>query len=104
MVIGFRNVDSQEMDGSPLFEIRPSHRGVEDALLEDRVDLKFQIDNEQNIRIVDVVSQRGTYSFDPSAFNLALKTATVERYWLDTGQFKPSTQYTEMEGGEDGGA
>lgn len=102
MVIGFRNVDSEEMDGSPLFEVRPATPEVEAALLEDRVDLRFKVDDNDQFQIVEVKSHRGVYSFEPSAFRLALKTATVERYWLDSGQFRPSAQV--LEENEDGRA
>jgi len=84
MMIGFRNVDSQEMDGSPLFEVLPANQNVEDALLSDRVKLKFAIADEQ-IVIAEVESQRGEHSFGPEDFRLRLKTVTVDRYWLDTG-------------------
>ncbi|MCA9606322.1 MAG: virulence factor SrfB, partial [Myxococcales bacterium] len=85
MMIGFRNVDSQEMDGSPLFEVLPATHKVEQALLEDRVKLKFAIDDDEKITIKDVKSQRGQHSFGPHDFRLRLKTVTVDRYWLDTG-------------------
>lgn len=84
MMIGFRNVDSQEMDGSPLFEVLPASQKVEQALLEDRVKLKFELEDDQ-VSIVAVESQRGQHSFGPPDFRLRLKTATVDRYWLDTG-------------------
>src|SRR6185295_8785681 len=41
MRIGFRNVDSQEMEGAPLFDVRPANPDVEQALLEDRVAIEF---------------------------------------------------------------
>lgn len=85
MMIGFRNVDSQEMDGSPLFEVLPSSPTVEQALLEDRVKLKFEISGDGELSINDVVSQRGHHAFTPTDFRLRLKTVTVDRYWLDTG-------------------
>lgn len=84
MMIGFRNVDSQEMDGSPLFEVLPASPQVEQALLEDRVKLKFTVTDER-ITIAEVESQRQQYSFSPQDFRLRLKTVTVDRYWLDTG-------------------
>jgi hypothetical protein len=87
MRIGFRNVDSQEMEGSPLFEVRPANKDVETALLEDRVTLQFGRSREGLIQIAKVTSQRGQYSFEPTDFVLALKTATHDRYWLDTGVF-----------------
>ncbi len=85
--IGFRNVDSQEMEGSPLFEVRPANRDVEQALLDDRVALQFGRTREGHITVAKVTSQRGQYSFEPTDFVLALKTATYDRYWLDTGVF-----------------
>lgn len=85
MMIGFRNVDSQEMDGSPLFEVLPASPQIEQALLEDRVKLKFRISREGQVSIAEVQSQRGQYSFSPEDFRLRLKTVTVDRYWLDTG-------------------
>lgn len=97
MVIGFRNVDSQEMDGSPLFEVRPANADVERALLEDRVSLRFRLSDDDRISVVDVSSQRGAYEFDVDDFTLALRTATVDRYWLDTGSFRPSRQLFEEE-------
>ncbi|HHH29663.1 MAG TPA: hypothetical protein ENK57_15130, partial [Polyangiaceae bacterium] len=56
MMIGFRNVDSQEMDGSPLFEVLPSSPTVEQALLEDRVKLKFKLEDDDRIAIAEVES------------------------------------------------
>ncbi|MDB4946506.1 MAG: hypothetical protein JWP97_6040 [Labilithrix sp.] len=87
MRIGFRNVDSQEMEGSPLFEVRPQSAEVEAALLEDRVTITFEQDREGNIKVGKVASQRQQYSFEPTDFVLALKTAAYDRYWLDTGVF-----------------
>lgn len=85
MMIGFRNVDSQEMDGSPLFEVLPASPQVESALLEDRVKIKFRLLPEDQIEIAEVESQRKAYAFAASDFRLRLKTVTVDRYWLDTG-------------------
>ncbi len=85
MRVGFRNVDSQEMDGSPLFEVLPATRQIEQALLEDRVKLKFRLTPDGAIEIAEVESQRGAYAFSPADFRLRLKTVTVDRYWLDTG-------------------
>ncbi len=87
MRVGFRNVDSQEMEGSPLFEVRPANKDVETALLDDRVALQFGRTREGYIQVAKVTSQRGQYSFEPTDFLLALKTATHDRYWLDTGVF-----------------
>jgi len=85
MMVGFRNVDSQEMDGSPLFEVLPATPQIEQALLEDRVKLKFKLGQSGGIEITEVESQRGQYAFSPEDFRLRLKTVTVDRYWLDTG-------------------
>lgn len=98
MMIGFRNVDSQEMDGSPLFEVLPASPKVEHALLEDRVKLTFSIDERGQIAIGEVKSQRGSHSFGPHDFRLRLKTVTVDRYWLDTGVL--STPYKAYDEGE----
>jgi hypothetical protein len=87
MRIGFRNVDSQEMEGSPLFEVRPANPDVETALLEDRVTIQFGRTRDGQIEIAKVASQRGTFSFEATDFVLALKTANYDRYWLDTGVF-----------------
>ncbi len=87
MRIGFRNVDSQEMEGSPLFEVKPATPEVERALLEDRVSIQFGRAKDGQIQIVKIVSQKNQYSFEPSDFVLSLKTATYDRYWLDTGVF-----------------
>ncbi len=92
MRIGFRNVDSQEMEGSPLFEVRPANPEVEQALLEDRVAVQFGRTREGYIRIEAVTSQRNTYSFDVNDFVLSLKTAAFDKYWLDTGVFAARTQ------------
>ncbi|HJL15448.1 MAG TPA: virulence factor SrfB [Sandaracinaceae bacterium LLY-WYZ-13_1] len=95
MMIGFRNVDSQEMDGSPLFEVLPASPQVEQALLEDRVTLRFALRDDGQIEIAEVESQRDQYSFTPADFRLRLKTVTVDRYWLDTGVL--STPYRRYE-------
>lgn len=87
MRVGFRNVDSQEMEGSPLFEVRPANADVEAALLEDRVSITFERTREGNIQVAKVASQRNQYSFEATDFVLALKTAAYDRYWLDTGVF-----------------
>ncbi len=93
MTIGFRNVDSQEMDGSPLFEVRPATPEVEQALLEDRVTLSFELGRDGRIVIADVKSQRDVYQFGKDDFQLRLKTVTADRYWLDTGVFKSILRY-----------
>lgn len=84
MMVGFRNVDSQEMDGSPLFEVLPASPRVEQALLEDRVKIRFRVKDE-HIEIAEVESQRDAHPFSPADFRLRLKTAVADRYWLDTG-------------------
>lgn len=88
MRVGFRNVDSQEMEGSPLFEVRPANPDVEQALLEDRVAIQFGRTREGQIVISNVASQKNAYSFEATDFVLALKTAAFDRYWLDTGVFE----------------
>jgi len=88
MRIGFRNVDSQEMDGSPLFEVTPASPEVEAALREDRVQIAFEQKRDGSIAIAEVTSQRGVHTFSPSDFVLGLKTAQTDRYWLDTGVFR----------------
>ncbi len=97
MTIGFRNVDSQEMDGSPLFEVLPATAQIERALLEDRVKIKFRLRDEGHIEIAEVESQRDAYSFSPADFRLRLKTATVDKYWLDTGVLAPHYRFVEEE-------
>lgn len=87
MRVGFRNVDSQEMEGSPLFEVRPATPDVEAALLDDRVAIQFGRTREGLIHIAAVTSQRNTYQFEPNDFVLTLKTASFDKYWLDTGVF-----------------
>lgn len=93
MRIGFRNVDSQEMDGAPLFEVRPANADVEAALLEDRVLLEFSLGGEGDLTIAKVTSQRGAYAFESTDFVLALKTIAQDRYWLDTGVFATASRY-----------
>lgn len=87
MNVGFRNVDSQEMEGSPLFEVRPATHDVETALLHDRVAIAFERTKAGRIQIASVESQGKQYGFEPSDFVLALKTVTSDKYWLDTGVF-----------------
>ena len=74
MTIGFRNVDSQEMDGSPLFEVRPASAEVERAVQEDRVSLRFAQHDDGSLGIAEVTSQKDLYQFSPDDFVLALKT------------------------------
>jgi hypothetical protein len=87
MRIGFRNVDSQEMEGSPLFEVRPANADVEAALLEDRVSISFDLARDGDIQVGKVTSQRNQFSFESTDFVLSLKTAADDKYWLDTGVF-----------------
>jgi hypothetical protein len=87
MMIGFRNVDSEEMDACPLFEVRPATKEVEQALLEDRVNLQFTMDKGRLV-VSQATSMRGLYTYSPSDFTLGLKTITSDRYWLDTGVFR----------------
>lgn len=87
MMIGVRNVDSEEMDACPIFEVRPATKEVERALLEDRVNLTFSFDKGR-IAVAQAASQRGLYTYAPEDFVLALKTITSDRYWLDTGVFR----------------
>ena len=87
MRVGFRNVDSQEMEGSPLFEVRPANADVEAALLEDRVAIQFGKTRDGLIQVTTVTSQKNQFQFEPSDFYLALKTAAFDKYWLDTGVF-----------------
>ena len=94
MRIGFRNVASQEMDGIPIFEVRPQSPEVEAALLEDRVLLEFSRGDAGQITIAKVTSQRGAYAFEPTDFYLALKTIAQDRYWTDTGVFADRARYT----------
>lgn len=88
MRIGFRNVDSQEMDASPLFAVTPASAEVEAALREDRVQIVFEQKRDGTIAIAEVTSQRGVHTFSPNDFVLGLKTAQTDRYWLDTGVFR----------------
>jgi len=93
MMIGFRNVDSPEMDASPLFEVIPKNADVERALLEDRVSLTFTTTTGGEIAVHEVTSQRGVYTFSPEDFILSLRTLTTDRYWLDTGVFENLLKY-----------
>jgi len=100
MMIGFRNVDSQEMDGSPLFEVLPASQQVERALLDDRVKIQFALKDDGQLEIASVESQRDNYAFSPSDFRLRLKTVTVDRYWLDTGVLETPYRSHDDEGDE----
>lgn len=102
MMIGFRNVDSPQMDGSPLFEVEPANDDVKNALLEDRVSLQFRAGDHGAIEIAKVSSQKGQYSFEPTDFVLKLKTAVSDRYWLDTGVLRGSARYLEEDEAEGG--
>ena len=68
--------------------MRPANPDVEAALLEDRVAIRFGRGRDGTIQISNVQSQRNTFQFDATDFNLSLKTAAFDRYWLDTGVFK----------------
>ena len=93
MRLGFRNVDSPEMDAAPLFEVRPRSPEVDQALLTDRATIVFERDKKGQIHISDVKSQKGTHTFTKDDFYLKLKTLAVDRYWLDTGVFKNILRY-----------
>jgi hypothetical protein len=88
MRVGFRNVDSPEMDGSPLFEVRPASAEVERALLEDRVVLRFERQPSGGVGVASATSERDLNEYAPDDFVLRLKTATLDRYWLDTGELR----------------
>lgn len=93
--IGARNVASPEMEAAPLYEVRPAGRDVQEALLEDRVSLKFELaaDPPGTIRIHSVVSHRDIFEFNTGNFVLALKTLDEQKYWTDTGIFKNIEQH-----------
>lgn len=97
MRIGFRNVDSPEMDATPLFEVRPRTPEVERVLVETRVALSFTRDKQGNLAIADVKALRedpsARLAIGPSDFVLKLKTLTTSRYWLDTGVFRNVSRY-----------
>ncbi|HVY47635.1 MAG TPA: virulence factor SrfB [Minicystis sp.] len=93
MLIGFRNVDAQEMDGSPLFEVRPASDEVKQALLEDRVRIRFELDAGGRVRIASAESDKDLNEYAPEDFVLRLKTATLDRYWLDTGELRGIGRY-----------
>ena len=97
MKIGFRNVASEAMDGSPLFEVVPAGPEVEAALLEQRVALTFARVDDGTIAVRSVRTQNshaesalphGSRKLEPSDFILRLRTLSEERYWLDTGVFR----------------
>ena len=85
MRIGVRYVDSQEMDGSPLYEVIPSSADMERALLDDRALLRFALTGDGHIVVSEVISQRDKFHFEPSDFQLRLRTIREDKYWLDTG-------------------
>lgn len=85
MRIGVRYVDSEEMDGGPLYEVLPASADMDRALLDDRALLRFALTGEGHIVVSEVVSQRGKFGFEPSDFHLQLRTSREEKYWLDTG-------------------
>jgi hypothetical protein len=87
MRIGVRYVDSEEMDGSPLYEVLPASADMDRALLDDRALLRFALTAEGQIVVHEVVSQRGKFGFEPTDFHLQLRTSREEKYWLDTGVF-----------------
>lgn len=93
MTIGFRNVDAEEMDASPLFVVLPRNADVERALLEDRVSLTFAVQKDGTMSITEVLSHRNVYQFTPDDFVLRLKTIVGDRYWLDTGIFRKLLDY-----------
>ncbi|NUO48485.1 MAG: hypothetical protein HOV80_06480 [Polyangiaceae bacterium] len=97
MRLGFRNVDSPEMDATPLFEVLPASPDAERALLRERVSLVFSRDKKGQIHISDVKTQKGGASdgrsFTKDDFRLRLKTLTSDRYWLDTGVFRSIVRY-----------
>jgi hypothetical protein len=94
MRIGFRNVDSPDMDASPLFEVLPTSAEAERALLGERVSLTFSRDKKGHVHIADAKgSNKGGYPFSKDDFRLRLKTLTSDRYWLDTGVFKSVVRY-----------
>ena len=71
MRIGFRNVDSQEMDGlAPLRGSARERPDVEAALLEDRVSLTFELTRDGHIQVGKVTSQRNQFSFESTDFVL----------------------------------
>lgn len=98
MRIGVRYVDSEEMDGSPLYEVIPASPDMERALLDDRALLRFSLTGEGHIVVSEVVSQRGKFGFEPSDFELRLRTSREERYWLDTGVFTVEVEPEEEAG------
>ena len=49
--------------------------------------ITFDLGRDGNITVGKVASQRHQYSFEPTDFVLALKTAAYDKYWLDTGVF-----------------
>ena len=97
MRLGFRNVDSPEMNATPLFEVLPASPDAERALLRERVSLVFSRDKKGQIHISDVKTQKGGASdgrsFTKDDFRLRLKTLTSDRYWLDTGVFRSIVRY-----------
>ncbi len=93
MRLGFRNVDSPEMEASPLFEVLPATPEAERVLLRERVSLVFSRDKRGQIHIADVKTQKGGQPLTKDDFRLRLKTLTSDRYWIDTGVFKSIVRY-----------
>jgi hypothetical protein len=92
MRIGVRNVASEEMDGAPLFEIRPASPRAMAAVRTERILISFARERDGSIRIhaVKVLPPGGGQAAQPTDlgpqdFVLALRTAESPRYWLDTG-------------------
>jgi hypothetical protein len=104
MRIGFRQVASETMDASPLFEVVPSSAAVEARLLEERVALSFGRDEAGQLRIAQVVSKNAAGPGALTAADLALRLKTLKevRYWLDTGVF--TTPTLQLKDGKDGAA
>jgi hypothetical protein len=87
MRIGFRNVASEEMDGSPIFEIRPATEHAAMALKTERAQITFAQLPNGSIVVAAVKCMPGQVQLEPSDFSLVLRTSTHARYWLDTGVF-----------------
>ncbi len=99
MLLGVRRVASEEMDASPLFEVVPATTDVAQALLDDRVELRFRRDTDGRPVVASVKSQRKLYDFSPADFRLVLRTAAQDRYWLDTGVLRTEGALLARDGG-----